>query len=87
MTLFQHRKVGFKILAGYCLILALMGIVSAMTMVQMSRLSSDFNQSSQVSGEHQSLVRSMIMAIYRMQLAVTTVSYTHLDVYKRQAPA
>ena len=89
MTLFQHRKVGFKILAGYCLILALMGVVSAMTMVQMSRLSSDFNQSSQVSGEHQSLVRSMIMAIYRMQLAVTKyVSYQRqadLDDYNKAA--
>ena len=61
--------------------------VSAMTMVQMSRLSSDFNQSSQVSGEHQSLVRSMIMAIYRMRLAVTKyVSYQRpadLDDYNK----
>ena len=74
MTFFQHRKVGFKILAGYCLILALMGVVSAITIVQMSRLSSDFNQLSQESSEHQSLVRSIIMEIYRMRLAV--IKYT-----------
>jgi len=76
MTLFQHRKVGFKILAGYCLILALMGIVSAIAIVQISRLSNDFNRSSQESSEHQSLVRNMIMEIYRMRLAVTKfISY------------
>ena len=74
MTFFQHRKVGFKILAGYCLILALMGVVSTMTIVQMSRLSSDFNRLSQESSEQQSLVRSIIMEIYRMRVAV--IKYT-----------
>lgn len=74
MTFFQHRKVGFKILAGYCLILALMGVVSAITIVQMSRLSSDFNRLSQESSEQQSLVRSIIMEIYRMRVAV--IKYT-----------
>ena len=89
MTLFQNRKVGFKILAGYCLILALMGIVSAITMVQISRISSDFNRSSQESGEHQSLVRNMIMEIYRVRLAVTKyISYQRqadLDDYAKAA--
>ena len=74
MTFFQHRKVGFKILAGYCLILALMGVVSTMTIVQMSRLSSDFNRLSQEASEHQRLVRSIIMEIYRMRVAV--IKYT-----------
>jgi methyl-accepting chemotaxis protein len=87
MTLFQHRKVGFKILAGYCLILVLMGIVSAITIIQISRLSSDFNRLSQESGEHQSLVRSMIMEIYRVRLAVNKyISYqrpSDLDDYTK----
>ncbi|HRD48824.1 MAG: methyl-accepting chemotaxis protein [Candidatus Competibacter sp.] len=85
MGLFHHRKIGFKIISGYCFILTLMGIVSAITFFHLNRIGSDFTHLGQESSAHQELVRNLISEVYRLRLfANKYISYHHqadLDQY------
>lgn len=78
MGLFHHRKIGFKIISGYCFILALMGIVSAITFFHLNRIGNDFTHLGQESSAHQELVRNLISEVYRLRLfANKYISYHH----------